>query len=260
MTRLTGGPMIKSNYVEEMELNVKLGLENQVKITSDELISAEIREPTNSGHYYPITRRQLDGIFHLGRLRGLCVLNNIVAALRAFANPWYRPILAGVIPALLCVIIPAILASPLPEEVRYTGVFILSFISIIAMIMAIFVPIFRAEFSSIALKIESIRDTKIKIPRGAKLKILEATEKGVFDDYVIAYPKVDTTEFTLKLLLPNDPAILGVTHDKTMYMICYWDIQKDIDIAVKISNCSKNIRLWGANDYNHPNTLCIRCG
>jgi hypothetical protein len=57
-------------------------------------------------------------------------------------------------------------------------------------------------------------------------------------DFSIAHPefKVDRQVFKPKLKL--DPVILGVAKDSRAYMICWWDIEKDID------KVKENIRLF----------------
>ena len=78
---------------------------------------------------------------------------------------------------------------------------------------------------NVEFKIEDIKETTVRIPKGAKIKLLKAVKSKIFDEFVIAYPKFAKT---IKHIYP-DPAILGKTTDGRMYMIVYWDVKKDVD-------------------------------
>lgn len=86
------------------------------------------------------------------------------------------------------------------------------------------------------LELTPIEETRIKLPYGAKLKLLEAVESKIFARFVLAHPRVKETthltDFSFKLKpTSSDPAILGTAIDGRMYMITYWDIKNDVDMA-----------------------------
>lgn len=218
---------------EDMALNVALNLPNQADITSRELVGKEIDELTSSADYYPITKRQLEKIFKMQQLHWLCFVNNVLSVIRTFINPWYRPTVSIMAPVACYMLCSLIIGSHLSNADKWLFGSILVPATILGVCIAIFVPTLRFRLANIELNLESTKKTRIKIPYGAKLKLLEAKEKGIFEDFVVAHPKLDIKDFDVTVRFPADPAILGVARDDRMFMICWWDIQNDVDRVTK---------------------------
>jgi hypothetical protein len=103
--------------------------------------------------------------------------------------------------------------------------------------------VFNYEFMSVDLAMEDVKDTKIEIPRIAKLKMKEAKDSELFEAFTIAHPQFRVDRQTYTPTFKLDPIILGVTKDSRMFMICWWDIQKDIDKVLKNINLFKKFKI-----------------
>ena len=108
----------------------------------------------------------------------------------------------------------------------------------------------KLSYFIIAVKVDTIPLSSVSspIPYGAKLKVLEAKKTGIFKDFVFATPEfvIESKNhiIDMKKNFPQiDPAILGVTEDKRMYMIVYWDLDKDVEKIIKNINDFKKYKL-----------------
>lgn len=90
---------------------------------------------------------------------------------------------------------------------------------------------------------EDVKDTMIEIPRIAKLKMKEAKDSELFEAFTIAHPQFRVDRQIYAPTFKLDPVILGVTKDSRMFMICWWDIQKDIDKVLKNINLFKKFKI-----------------
>jgi hypothetical protein len=102
---------------------------------------------------------------------------------------------------------------------------------------------FRFQFIDVKLKIENIKETMVIIPRMAKLKIKEAKDTGIFEEFTIAFPYFSVNREEYKPYRKVDPVILGVTKDNREFMICWWDIAKDIDKVQTHINMFKRFKI-----------------
>jgi hypothetical protein len=89
------------------------------------------------------------------------------------------------------------------------------------------------EVLKVKLDMTPLKKVDMKIPYGAKLKVQEAAKTGIFEDFVLAKPVFSVEQKEIIIDLKPDPAILGITKDSRMFMIVYWDIQKDKEKVLK---------------------------
>jgi len=68
-------------------------------------------------------------------------------------------------------------------------------------------------------------------------------EHSDIEAFTIAHPqfKIERRSYSPNFKL--DPVILGVTKDSRMFMICWWDIQKDIDKVLANINLFKKFKV-----------------
>jgi len=242
---------------EELELDKVLGLKNQAFMDLATVVRKDIDELTKSNDYYEVDEDDLEKLFEIPTLRRKCWNFNIWNAFKAVA-----PIIEGGIFAAITYFIFYYLieGSPSDQTMQFSE-FVLGIVGIITAIITIGWPIGRytetknddtgkmeggvsAQFAGVKLIVEDLTKTNIKIPRGAKLKTLEAQDTKIFDKFQICYPHFHIKEKVFKINLPKlDPAIVGVTADKRMYMVCYWDIQNDIEKVNRSINRLKKFKL-----------------
>lgn len=232
------------DIAEELELDKKLDLPNQEVISGARLIREDIDELTKSNEYFQITEAGLTKMFKIRPLNLKCSVHNNIQFMKALSTV-FGPCMAFIglaIPAWMIAIntpgfvnnIPAIAFSALG-----IGLFIRTMVKGWT---------FSWNKIIVRLKQEPVEQTKVRIPKGAKCKLLEAKETGIFKDFFIAYPNVDIENKTvtspeIKINLELDPAIMGRTDDGRAYMVCWWDIKKDIDRAINQIDKIKNLKI-----------------
>ena len=81
------------------------------------------------------------------------------------------------------------------------------------------------------LKKDDASRAGVPIPFGAQLRMEEAKEKGFFDSFQVIYPNVITeTALAAERARERDPALVGLAGG-LMYLICSWDLPKDVEKA-----------------------------
>jgi hypothetical protein len=237
-------------FKEDMNLDIELGLNNQFEMDQKKVLQKDIDELTKSNEYYQVTRGLLAKIFNIRRLRSMCASANIKEAV-------VQSFVALKVPLLLfALLIGSIMGSFWMGHIEhhYTGLtgqfFDIGIALTVIWELAVAVGIiacfcsnfgnvrFNYEFMKVDVDLEEAKATRVPIPRMAKLKMKEAKDTGLFEGFTIAYPQFRTSKKSFKpdfgpffraLGGGGDPVILGVTKDSRMFMICWWDIAKDID-------------------------------
>jgi hypothetical protein len=212
---------------EEIKLDIDLGLTNQYEIDQKKLLRQDISTLTQSNNYYHISRKQLAKLFKIQELERMCFMHNVKEVFVGFFNAIKIPL------AFIFVGVLSIVAGLYTHKnwLEFTLI-LLGCILVATSIISFFVkPIgnvrFRFNFLDVHLRIERVLETKLILPTMAKLKMKEAKDTEIFEDFSIAYPW-----FTVSGDHPpikKDPVILGVARDNRFFMVCWWDIAKDID-------------------------------
>lgn len=264
-----------SELAEEFEIDRELGLENQMNMDSREVLKKDIDELTDSKDFYEVNKKTLYDLFSIRNLRIKCLPYNIKTFISKsfyyFKVPLFYTAL-GIGNIVYIVTMWFYLYENFNEKVMtpfviyniigMIGSFILSCFCLIKVLYTYTdkmevsdsqikngnkIPIYKwtYQFMAVDLKMEPLNKTKMRIPRGAKLKTLEAQRTNIFENFVIAYPHVTikNIEREVKIVTRTDPAILGVTKDNRMFMIVYWDIKKDIEKTLKNIDKLKKFKL-----------------
>jgi hypothetical protein len=225
-----------------MALDIELGLNNQFEIDQKRVLQKDIDELTKSNEYYQVTPKLLNKLFKLGHLRSLCTFFNIKEAVTQSIIGAKIPIIFGIL--LIGSALGIVTMTHIHESLKSTAQLYMNFGIVLTAIAAIifFCCIimsfieedfghieFNFKFMRVGLTIENVKETRVIIPKMAKLKIKEAKDSELFEGFSIAYPKFYVDEKHYKPTFKFDPVILGVTKDSRMFMVCWWDIAKDID-------------------------------
>jgi hypothetical protein len=244
---------------QELEVDKELGLKKQLELTATEALRNDIDELTSSKDYFEVSQELLKKLFQLKKLERMCFLNNFTAPIKAFFKAGTLPLFLHSVMLLSLYPMSVFSAWVWPLSVKHptpltiTGdVFnILLWIGVGVLLVAGFIcwndRTILYYRMLVAIKSTPLRDVSEKIPYGAKLKVLEAQKTRIFEGFAYISPKFsyEQTRHTIKLPeLPElDPAILGTTKDGRMYMIVYWDIEKDIAKVVKEIEHFKKFKL-----------------
>jgi len=241
--------------VDELEIDKKLGLTYQAKETADEILKKDIDELTSSKDYFQVTRKLIEKLFNIRKFRSMCFFENIkesTATIISTAGTGIAMVLGSLV-ALLPVLLLYSFLSKIPEAKINTGEITLFVVNIVASIGILVLFIagwinmfydkrYSFDYMKVDINYTPLKEAQVKIPRGAKLKVLEAQETKIFEDFVLVTPKfvLDHKEVYFGKI---DPAILGVTKDKRHFMIVYWDIERDIERVIKDIGAFKKFKL-----------------
>lgn len=81
------------------------------------------------------------------------------------------------------------------------------------------------------LKKDDASRAGVPIPFGAQLRMEEAKERGIFDSFQVVYPNIITeAALAAERARERDPALVGLAGG-VMYLICSWDLPKDVQKA-----------------------------
>jgi hypothetical protein len=237
----------ESDYVikarEELKLDEELGLSNQAIKTAKSVLERDIDDLTNSRDYYQVDRKTIEKLFDIKKFKRMLYIKNRLNHVKGFFVAQVSPI-SFLSSALLALVSGMYLCSIGTDKGAITNSFAFSSgiagivlsISFFICSLASFLTnkgSYTYETADVDLKIESISSTDIKIPYGAKLKTLEAKESGIFDDFMIITPQFTLNNKMVQTRKNLDPAIVGLTKDNRMFMICYWDIKNDKEKVMK---------------------------
>lgn len=245
---------------KELDVDKKLGLKKQAELTVSKSLKQDIDDLTSSKDYFEVSQELLKKLFQIRKLRSRCFWHNVITPIKAF-------FVAGVLPlsihALFLISLypmakfsawvwPLTLKGATPGLVTLCIFNVIGWIGVVVTLIFGFIPwggcSIRYTLMKIKLKSLPLDEVTEKIPYGAKLKVLEAQETGIFKDFVYIAPEFEVDRKQHDILFPSiDPAILGVTGDKRMYMIVYWDIENDVEKVVKQIEHFKKFKLHKNN-------------
>ena len=229
---------------DELAVDRELGLKYQAADTASQALKNDIDELTASRDFFEVSKRMLYKLFHITDLRIKCLPQNITSVFSTIQEtaPW-----AFLTPLSLLLSYPFLLwmswlvnaKMAQPATIFNIILAICLGVSVVAMFFTGLGSLFNSKkyefnYLQIKLKLTPLSQVDTKIPYGAKLKVLEAQRTKIFNDFVMAYPEFHTAHKEVKT--PSfriDPAILGVTADKRMFMIVYWDIKRDVEKVIK---------------------------
>jgi hypothetical protein len=213
---------------KEIKLDIDLGLANQYAIDQKKLLQQDISSLTQSNNYYHISKKQLAKLFKIQELERLCFWHNVKEAFFGFFK-------AVKVPLVFAALATALIWGGVYMSLNWAEftLILLGCVAATASVISCCVqPIgcvkFKFNFLDVRLKIERISDTKLVLPTMAKLKMKEAKDTEIFEDFSIAYPWFTASNIDY-VPFKKDPVILGVAKDNRFFMVCWWDIAKDID-------------------------------
>jgi hypothetical protein len=232
---------------KELEIDKKLGLAPQAVMTANQALSLDINELTKSNNYMEVTPSLLGRLFNITRLKLMCWTTNVKSFFEALLPDCLTPVVSSVI-CLALVPLFAFLSSKCfmhhPSWIvvsECVGIIIGWGLNATLAGFAIYKWVnLNIVWDSINVKVNTqlLSTVTAKIPMGAKLKVLEAQETKIFDEFIYAYPlfSIEKREIDVKKYIPRiniDPAILGRTKDDRMFMIVYWDIKRDVEHVIE---------------------------
>ena len=237
----------ESDYVikarEELKLDEELGLSNQAIKTAKSVFEKDIDELTNSRDYYQVDRKTIEKLFDIKKFKRMLFIKNRLNHVKGYFAAQVSPI-SFLSSALLMLATGIYLCSIGTDKGVITNSFAFSS-GIVGIVLSIGFFIcslasfltnkgsYTYETADVDLNIENISSTDIKIPYGAKLKTLEAKESAIFEDFMIITPQFTVNNKVVPTRKNLDPAIVGLTKDNRMFMICYWDIKNDKEKVMK---------------------------
>lgn len=225
--------------IEELNLDEELGLKRQAQFTAKTVLQSDIDELTKSNDYYEVNKKTIEKIFGVASLRAICLFHNIIEAIRGtFDTLKYGILVSAVMVGILLITVSVWNhAQPKPMMVLLAlALAAASFGSFIGAIVVIFKNVedgFDYDFMAVKVDSRPLRDSDIKIPYGAKLKIKKAKDTKIFEDFVIVHPEFNLEHKHFQPSFKVDPAVLGVTRDNRTFMIVYWDIEKDREKVIR---------------------------
>lgn len=263
---------VSRDYLErlqdELDVDQQLGLKNQMEIDTAQVLKEDINDLTKSNEYYQVTPELIEKIFRVPQMNLKCFWLNVWEAISKTVMAFKYALcfwIPSFVAAWFSVASFVHFAANQKEFLSFQGV-MLALASVIMLICGFtigmkgketvikkvtkqgsyrdapelveeqraFVFRFNYKFLWVKVKQENIKETGIKLPYHAKLKVLEARDKKIFEDFIIMYPEMhiithEVEKITVIENRPPDPVILGVTRDKRFYMVAWWDIEKDID-------------------------------
>lgn len=249
---------------EELDVDKKLGLRNQAYYTADRALKEDIDNLLSSRDYIQVSKRDMERLFKIPMLKKMSLIKNIS---EIFSELWDEGKAA-----IICFASVLLSFYPMIAYTHYiftrhltNVVFCLDVVNVLCWVVEIIFIFggyallseckFHINFCSVKLDSKSLDQVDIKIPYGAKLKVLEAKETGIFKDFLMFFPTVQVDHHEVDMrekfaplgnfirAIAQDPAILGVTEDKRMYLIVYWDVKHDIERAVKKIKAFKKFKI-----------------
>lgn len=248
----TSNPKIQQ-IAKELELDKQLGLKNQAEITAESALQHDIDELTNSNNYFQVSKSLLEKLFSINSLQLKCLWYNIKSWISNFIHA--SPLQLSLISIVATTVYPLIkLCTYLNSKPETAIIFLLVLLCIIAwmgelVLTAIAITKWTSNFDmnyeelKVKLDMTPLKLSNIKIPYGAKLKLQEAIESNIFQDFIIARPSFIIERKEIHNRFNIDPAIIGVTKDLRMFMIVYWDIKKDKEKIINQINYFKKFKL-----------------
>lgn len=244
---------------EETDIDEELGLTLQKGMTLKKALESDIDDLTSSEDYFQVSKDTLKKLFQIKKLNRKCLLYNLssflIGTLKAapIGITLHLLSLLSVYPLIRfnMWIWPTVMKATTPFMVTLSVLSVLLWIGLVVTIILGFADYANKKIRhikmSIDLKTIPLKNVLDPIPYGAKLKVLEAKKTKIFNDFVYATPEFSVENIEIDFLPelpPIDPAILGVTADQRMFMIVYWDIEKD---AEKVTSQIKKFKKFKLN-------------
>lgn len=238
---------------EEIKIDKELGLDNQAVKTAEAVLEKDIDELTNSMDYYQIDDKIIDKLFDLPKFRRALFVQNAVNHIKATVSA-QKSMIICLLSALTVLTLGIFICNAGTQNGAITNIyaFVFGIIGIVSSIgfgicgLASFLSnngSYKYETANVGLKIEGISSTDIRIPYGAKLKTLEAMKSGIFEKFEIITPQFSVNNKIVQIKKHLDPAIVGLTMDNRMFMICYWDIEHDKEKVMKDIKKYKKLKI-----------------
>lgn len=239
--------------IEELEMDKKLGLKNQENITGKTILQKDIDELTRVNDFHEVDRPTIEKLFEIPKLKRMCWVHNAKVAIKeVFKQQKFTPLFAiGTVGLIILAVHLGIITKNISSE--YGSMFsvigcVASCIGAVVCLICTINEIFDSKtyvfsYMNVELHGEPLNRTNIKIPRGAKLRTVEAMESKIFEEFVIFTPKFTIEHEVIKPKQRLDPAICGVTKDERMFMIVYWDIEHDKEKIIKDIKRYKKFKL-----------------
>ena len=255
-------------FEEELLLDHELGLKNQMNIDAKRFFSKDIDELTRTEDYHEVSLKVVERMFKMRLMKFACFLHNIVESFTVTFKQFFMSLIYIIICAASAFgtyrlgVFIYMSQNDLYQSLGIISAIVTGVISISFLIFALMEPFMTVHaievprgndddftdthnidvkgikldffFLKVFLKIEPVEDTELSIPRGAKLRMLEAKKTGIFEGFSIAYPVLEKRHVKYHRFLkqreqPTDPVLLGITKDNRFFLIAWWDIKKDID-------------------------------
>jgi hypothetical protein len=224
------------------------------------LLKNDIDELTKSNEYHQVSKKMLNQLFGINKLRSSAFPYHVKEAITRSLYGLRFPFMWFGFIAICSILIYTLCHVKVGIDIDLKGLSVvlgvLSFIGCGIGSICGFVNCFISDrrdprvqlnydFIKVALEMEPIKQTKVKIPLMAKLKIKEAKDSELFEDFTIAYPRVtlENKKHWLGLHKKVDPVILGVTKDERMFMVCWWDVKHEVDRAQTDLNMFKKYKV-----------------
>jgi len=208
----------------------KLGLVNQMKASVETVYNDDMNRLTKKKGYKRVTEEVLMQLFEIPRLKRLALkrtLQNIWASnlkyciMACLFSTAYWVITNPIYDSSSVWFLPAIIFGAIA-----TGLSLGSFILLRNGQRGWEFPV-----AKVALATANLDETSIRIPDRAMAAYEKAKGTGIFKDFKLRFPTTKIEKVSVNIIPELDPAIVGLTGTGKMYMICYWDIKQDIDIA-----------------------------
>jgi hypothetical protein len=206
-------PAYLAEIKEEIALDLELGLQSQYAMDQKKILKNDIDELTKSNEYHQVSKSMLEKLFHIDELKLRCFPHNLKeAVVQSFKGGWIPLLFAGLTVILTILTIysgsygNSLEAAHRPESLFMCIVATLLGMGALVCLVFIFTSAFGGafgerdfeyDFIDVKLILEDIRTTSVSIPKMAKLKLKEAKDSGLFEDFTIAHPQfiVDHKEF-----------------------------------------------------------------
>ena len=252
-------PCYLQEIKDEINLDIELGLPEQFRKNQEILLKKDIDVLTDTHEYFNVTPKILEKVFKLKTIKTLCFMNNIKEVILKTIWGLKIPIaMTGTFIGSVIAFITLVNATAPKAPLLVTGVWGLGILTAVTAVLSIveFVASFQLRelnshasetekrirnfwrvcfnyrFMKIQLITEGAQATLMSIPKKAKEKMKAAKDLGLFEGFAIAYPQFSINGIVTKPPISNfveDPVIMGVAQDGRMFLVCWWNIKKNID-------------------------------
>ena len=259
VNRIHNNTEAMERLAHEAELDKKLGLNTQTRLTFADALHKELSDIASE--YPEVDNAGLEKLFGINPLMLKIKFHNFIQIMKPIAFLSAMLTIAIVMFHLMPIIIrgagisPDAISPEWRDWVEVVGTIILGFWTLIGICRMM--PVkdndtwqcipqsWNIRLYDLSLRAEDISNTSMKIIYGAKLRLAEAVDKGLFQSFSIYYPEVTKREFILKVP-QTDPAIVGnvnINGRKRMFLISCWDIEKDRDRVINDFKKMKKLKV-----------------